>query len=101
MGVLYKPFSILARLLAKRMGQAAVSDLWSRVGDSDGPPPANAGRRPLGSVFATAAVQAAILAGVGAVVDQLAARAFHQIFGAWPGKPVPELAADDAPAAAA
>ena len=100
MGVLYKPFSILARMLAKRMGQAAVSDLWGRVGDSAGPPPPNAGRRPLGSVFATAAVQAAILAGVGAVVDQLAARAFHQIFGAWPGKPV-ELEASDAPAAAA
>ncbi len=53
------------------------------------------------SVFWTAALQAAVLAGVGAVIDQIAARVFHQLFGAWPGKPPepvdpPEFARDPA-----
>ncbi len=88
MGVLYKPFSIIAKLIGKRAGRAAFANLWSQVGDGAGPPAANAGYRPALSVFWTAALQAAVLAGVGAVIDQLAARVFHQLFGAWPGKPV-------------
>lgn len=87
MGVLYKPFSIVAGMLAKRTGNAAFANIWSQFGDGERPPATNAGHRNLLSVFTTAALQAAILAGIGAVIDQLAARAFHQLFGAWPGKP--------------
>jgi hypothetical protein len=97
MSVLYKPFSIVASLLGKRVGKKAVSDVWARVGSGEGPPPSNAGYRPLPSVFATGALQAAILAGTGAVVDQLVARAFHQLFGAWPGRS--EAAAAEQPEA--
>lgn len=84
--VLYTPFKILAGLLARRAGQAALTDIWATFADGTPPPPAHTSRRPLGAVFFTAAVQAAILAGVGAVIDQLAARSFHHLFGAWPGK---------------
>jgi hypothetical protein len=87
MGVLYKPFSIIAKLLGKRAGRAAFANVWSQVGDGKGPPASNAGYRSVVSVFFTAALQAAVLAGVGAVIDQMAARVFHQLFGAWPGKP--------------
>jgi hypothetical protein len=89
MGVLYKPFSIVAKMLGKRAGRAAFDNVWAQVGDGEGPPASNAGYRSIPAVFGTAALQAAVLAGVGAVIDQLAARVFHQIFGAWPGKPVP------------
>ena len=89
MGVLYKPFSIIAKMLGKRAGRAAFANVWEQVGDGDGPPASNAGYRPVTSVFWTAALQAAVLAGVGAVIDQMAARVFHQLFGAWPGKPMP------------
>ena len=87
MGVLYKPFSIIAKLVGKRVGRAAFANVWSQVGDGEGPPASNAGYRSVLSVFFTAALQAAVLAGVGAVIDQYAARVFHQLFGAWPGKP--------------
>ncbi len=86
MGVLYKPFSIVAKMLGKRAGRTAFANVWAQVGDQAGPPAANAGYRTVVSVFWTAALQAAILAGVGAVIDQLTARVFHQLFGAWPGK---------------
>jgi hypothetical protein len=84
--VLYTPFKILAGLIARRAGQAALANLWATVSDGSPPPPAHTSRRPLGTVFFTAALQAAILAGIGAVIDQLAARSFHHLFGAWPGK---------------
>jgi hypothetical protein len=90
MGVLYKPFSIVAKMLGKRVGRTAFANVWSQVGDGEGPPASNAGHRSVLSVFWTAALQAAVLAGVGAVIDQLTARVFHQLFGAWPGKPMPE-----------
>jgi hypothetical protein len=88
MGILYKPFSVVAKMLGKRAGSAAFANVWAKVGDGEKPPAANAGHRNLPSVFWTAALQAAILAGVGAVIDQLAARFFHHLFGAYPGKPV-------------
>jgi hypothetical protein len=88
MGVLYKPFSIIAKIVGKKAGRTAFANLWSQFGDGERPPKSNAGRRSYPSVFLTAAVEAAVLAGAGAVMDQLAARGFHQLFGAWPGTPV-------------
>lgn len=88
MGLLYKPFSIIAKLLSKRAGGAAFASVWANLGDGERPPAANASRRSLTSVFWTSALQAAILAGIAGVIDQLIARVFHQIFGAWPGRPV-------------
>jgi hypothetical protein len=89
MGFLYKPLGIIARLVGKRAGRTAFSGLWAKVGDGEGPPAANAGYRPLSSVFLTAALEAAVLAGVGAVIDQLFGRFFHQLIGAWPNPPQP------------
>ncbi len=88
MAVLYKPFSIIAKMLGKRAGRATFANVWAQVGDGEGPPASNAGYRGILSVFWTAALQAAVLAGVGAVIDQMVARVFHQLFGAWPGKPM-------------
>jgi hypothetical protein len=104
MGVLYQPFSIIARILGKRAGRTAFANLWAEVGDGERPPKSNAGHRSYPAVFLTAALEAAVLAGVGAVADQLVARVFHHLFGAWPGKPVqgadvPAQAADPVAAA--
>jgi hypothetical protein len=92
MGVLYKPFSIIAKMISKRAGSAAFANLWAKVGDGERPPASNAGPRSVVSVFWTAALQAAVLAGTAAVIDQMIARFFHHLFGAWPGKPVPPAA---------
>jgi hypothetical protein len=102
MGVLYQPFSIIARILGKRAGRTAFANLWAEVGDGERPPKSNAGHRSYPAVFLTAALEAAVLAGVGAVADQLVARVFHHLFGAWPGKPVEPADApvDAAPALA-
>jgi hypothetical protein len=97
MPLLYKPFSIVAKILGKKAGKAAFANVWAKVGDGEGPPAANAGQRPVLSVFWTAALEAAILAGVGAVIDQLVARVFHYLIGGWPGKHVkPDDAAEPA-----
>jgi hypothetical protein len=86
MKVLYKPFAIIASILGKRAGKQAFAGVWARLGYGEKPPASNVGPRGLPSVFFTAALQAAILAGTGAMMDQLFARAFHHLFGAWPGK---------------
>ncbi len=86
MKLFYKPFGIIAGILGKRVGKQAFAGVWARLGTGERPPASNAGPRSYGSVFFTAALQAAILAGVGAVMDQMFARAFHHLFGAWPGK---------------
>jgi hypothetical protein len=89
MKVLYKPLGMIAKLVGRRAGRTAFRGVWERVGDTDYPPAPNAGYRPLSSVFFTAALEAAVLAGVGAVCDQLAGRVFHQLVGAWPNEPLP------------
>jgi hypothetical protein len=87
MKLLYKPFGIATKILRKRLGQSASEAVWSTAGHPEGAPSATASQRSIPSVAGTAAVDAAILAAVGAVVDQLSARFFHSLFGAWPGKP--------------
>jgi hypothetical protein len=85
--LVYKPFSIFAGAISKKLGQSAFEALWARVGDGERPPKPTAGARPLARVATAAALEAATMAAAAAVVDQLAARAFHHLVGAWPDKP--------------
>jgi hypothetical protein len=91
MKLVYTPFSIFAHQIAARAGKAAFHSIWTRVSVSDTPPPsATAGRVNLVYVAGSAALEAATMAAVGAIVDQLTARAFHHLLGAWPTKPADE-----------
>lgn len=89
MKLLYAPFSIAAGVVGARAGRKAFGSLWSLFSDSPKPQP-TAGDQGLARVAASAALEGATLAAVAAVVNQLAARAFHHLFGAWPGQ-APEV----------
>jgi uncharacterized protein DUF4235 len=84
MKLLYKPFGIATKVFRKRLSQSASEAVWIQAGHPEGAPSAAAPDRTLVSVVVTAALDAAVPAVVGAVVDQLSARAFHSLFGAWP-----------------
>lgn len=87
MKLVYKPFALVARSIGSRLGKAAFHGVWGRVGESDHPPSPTAGRVNLAQLAAVAALEAATLAAIEATIDQLSARAFHQLIGAWPEKP--------------
>ncbi len=87
MKLLYKPFSMFAGQFATRLGRSAFAAMWAKVGEGEHPPQPAAGRRNLAAVAGSAALEAATMAAAAAVVDQLAARAFHHLLGAWPVKP--------------
>ena len=84
MKLLYKPFGIATKIVRKRISQTAAEAVWMQAGHPEGAPSATAPDRTLASVAGTAALDAAITAAVGALVDQLSARVFHSLFGAWP-----------------
>jgi hypothetical protein len=83
MRIFYTPFGLIAGIVGARLGRRAFDAIWSRLDEGD-PPQPTAGDAPLGKVVAAAALQAATMAAIGAVVDRVAARAFHHLFGAWP-----------------
>ena len=87
MKLVYKPFSIFAHQLATRVGKSAFDAIWTNVRSGETPPVPTAGRVSLTYVAAAAALEAATMAAVAAVIDQLSARAFHSLVGAWPDKP--------------
>lgn len=96
MKLLYAPFSIAAGVIGARAGKKAFGSVWSLVSDSPKPQPTE-GDQGLIRVAASAALEGATLAATAAVVNQLTARAFHYMFGAWPGqKPKAEPAESDA-----
>ncbi len=85
MRLLYKPFSIIAGLIAAKLGQSIFKQLWSRVDDSHPPKPTTE-EASLPKVVAAAALEAATLAGIAALVDRASARAFQHLTGIWPAK---------------
>jgi Protein of unknown function (DUF4235) len=85
MKIFYKPFAIMAALIAARLGHATFRKLWARIDDQE-PPTSRTDEASMTKVVGAAALQAATLAGVAAAVDRLTARAFHYLTGIWPGE---------------
>ncbi len=83
MKVLYMPARLVARLLGGIAGRKLYAGVWARISDTPQPPASAADQR-LWQVAAGAALKGAIAAGTIAVADQLAARVFHHLLGAWP-----------------
>jgi hypothetical protein len=86
MKLLYKPFALIAGLIAARVGKAMFDGLWARVDDRE-PPTPTAPDVSLPKVVGAAALKAATMASVAAAADRAAAEAFHHLTGVWPGKP--------------
>lgn len=87
MKLLYKPFSLLAGLIAARLGKAIFKGVWARVDAQREPPEPTAPEASLTKVVGAAALEAATMASIGAAADRVAAEAFHHLTGIWPGKP--------------
>lgn len=86
MKLLYKPFSLIAGVIAARIGKALFKGVWSRV-DAREPPEPTAPEASLPKVVGAAALEAATMASVAAAADRVAADVFHHLTGVWPGKP--------------
>jgi hypothetical protein len=83
--IIYKPFAIIAGLIAARLGRSVFKSVWSAIDEQPPPLPAT-GEASLGKVVGARALQAAVMAGVAAAVDRWFAGAFHHLVGAWPKK---------------
>jgi len=85
MKLLYKPFAIVFSVIAARLGKGIFKSLWARIDRKD-PPPPTAETASLGKVVGAAALEAATMAGVGAMADRASARTFQYLTGYWPGE---------------
>jgi hypothetical protein len=85
MKLIYKPFAIIAGLIASRLGRSAFKTLWTRI-DNESPPKPGSGEGSLVKLVGAQTLQAGVMAGTRATVDRLFAQAFHHLFGAWPEK---------------
>ena len=87
MKLLYKPFQIVTKIVSHHIGKDAFRGIWARFSDQEKPPAPTAGHMKLTHVAGAAALEAATLAAFTAIGQQLTARLFHHLFGAWPEKP--------------
>jgi Protein of unknown function (DUF4235) len=86
MRLLYKPFAIITGLLARLLGRQTFRAVWGRV-DEEPPPQPLTGEGSTAKVVAARALQAGVMGGAAALVERMAARAFHHTIGIWPKKP--------------
>jgi hypothetical protein len=84
MKILYKPFGIIAALIGGRIATAIFKAVWARI-DEEEPPKPTTEDASFPKVVGAAVLEAATMAGVGAVVERGGARAFHHLTGIWPG----------------
>lgn len=85
MRLLYRPFGVLAGLIAARLGRSVFRTLWSQI-DGGELPAATAPEGSIPKLVAAAALEGATMAGVAAAVSRVSAATFHYLFGIWPGE---------------
>jgi len=83
MKLLYKPFALIAGVIAGRVGKSVFRSLWSRFDRAEPPAPTEPDAS-MPKVVGAAALEAATMAGVAAAVNRVAASTFHHLFGVWP-----------------
>jgi hypothetical protein len=86
MRLLYKPFAIIAGLIASRIGRSVFRKLWAKVDDVP-PPRPGTGQGTVVKVVGAQALEAGVMAGTAAAVDRVFAKSFHHLIGIWPKKP--------------
>lgn len=85
MKLLYKPFSLIAGIIAGRVGKASFKSLWSQLDERE-PPEPTAPETTFPKVVGAAALEAVTMATVAATINRATAAAFHWVTGVWPGK---------------
>ena len=84
MKLVYKPFAIIFSVIAARVGRGIFKSLWGRIDQADPPDPTTE-QVGLSKVVGAAALEAATMAGLGAMADRASARTFQYLTGYWPG----------------
>lgn len=79
------PFSLIAGVIAGRIGKATFKSLWSQVDERE-PPEPTAPETTFPKVVSAAALEAVTMATVAATVNRATAALFHYLTGVWPGK---------------
>lgn len=81
----YKPFGIIAAVIAGRLGRSAFRSIWSKIDDAP-PPSPGTGESSVAKVVGAHALEAGVMAAVAAAVDRAFAGTFYYLIGAWPKK---------------
>ena len=87
MKLFYKPFALIASVIAARLGKSVFRSLWTKVDEDARVPKPDTGEGSLVKVVAGQALYAGVMAGVAAAVHRQSARLFHHLIGSWPAKP--------------
>lgn len=84
MKIAYKPFGIIAGILAGQLSRRLFTAIWSKIDDQDAPG-AKTELATWTRVLTAAALQGMTFAVTKAAVDRASARGFEHLFGVWPG----------------
>jgi hypothetical protein len=85
MKLIYKPFALIAGLIAARIGKSVFRAIWSTIDDAE-PPSPSAPSASFPKVIGAAALEAVTMASIAAAADRASARTFYHLTGAWPGE---------------
>lgn len=91
MKLLYKPFSIVAGILAGVLARRVFTVVWGRIDDRE-PPEATTHQASWSQVLGAQALQGAVQGATRAAVMRAGAKSFHHLTGTWPGEEQAELA---------
>jgi hypothetical protein len=89
MKLLYRPFGIVAGILAGILGRKAFDKVWGAVQDEE-PPEATTEQASWPKVLGAALVQGAIFSVVRAAVNRSGASGWRWLTGVWPGERRPD-----------
>jgi Protein of unknown function (DUF4235) len=84
--LMFAPVRLLARRIAPRLSAGLYRSLWRRLGGEDAPPRPEEPQQSVAKLGLALALEGAIAAIVGGVVDQLSRRQFARLTGRWPGR---------------
>jgi Protein of unknown function (DUF4235) len=91
MGLLYKPFGILAGIVGGLLARRLFTVLWGTIDDEE-PPEATTEQASWPRVLSAAAVQGATFSVTRALVNRAGAKGFAHLTGVWPGERRPDRA---------
>jgi hypothetical protein len=84
MKLLYKPFALIAGVIAGKLAERVFKTVWSKIDEGEPPEPTQRDAN-VGKAVGAAALEAATLAAAKAAANRASAQSFHYLFGVWPG----------------
>ena len=87
--ILYKPFGIIAGIVAGLLSKRVFSFIWGKIDEEEAPKP-NTEWATWGKVLSAAALQGMVFKVVRALVDRKMAEGTRYLTGVWPGERAPD-----------